>query len=80
MTGNEAGAPGRENGVVGRALGPGRVRRSDLRGRDPRTGRGARDLLGQGRVTGLRGRTGRAGVTEEMTGMLYEIDNTLMIV
>ena len=68
MTGNEAGAPGRENGVVGRALGPGRVRRSDLRGRDPRTGRGARGP-GQGRGTDPRGRTGRAGENEEMTGM-----------
>jgi len=67
VTGNEAGDPGRENGAVGRVRGPVRVTRSDQRGRDPRTGRGARGP-GQGRGTDPRGRTGRAGENEEMTG------------
>ena len=72
VTGNGAGVPGRENGVGGHARGPVRVRRSGLRDRDPGIGREARDR-GQGRVTGPKGRTGRADVTEEMTGMLNEV-------
>ena len=72
VTGNGAGVPGRENGVGGHARGPVRVRRSGLRDRDPGIEREARDR-GQGRVTGPKGRTGRADVTEEMTGMLNEV-------
>lgn len=79
VTGNGAGVPGRENGVGGHARGPVRVRRSGLRDRDPGIGREARDR-GQGRVTGPKGRTGRADVTEEMTGTASKMSPTPRVV